>query len=88
MDTSPFMRSVREKRRSLPMALSTEKTYCYWIRFFIRHQGYRNIIDSKAEDVTAFLSYLAVERHVSANTQNQAFSALLFLCRHVLNFTF
>ena len=85
MDTSPFMRSVREKIRSLHMALSTEKTYCYWIRFFIRHQDYRNITDIKAEDVTLFLSYLAVERHVSPNTQNQAFSALLFLFRHVLN---
>ena len=38
----------------------------------------------KAE-IEAFLTYLAVERQVSASTQNQALSALLFLYREVLN---
>ncbi len=85
MDTSPFMKTVKTALRSRNMALATEKTYCYWIRFFIKHQGYRSTSDIKANDVTAFLSYLAVNRHVSPNTQNQAFSALLFLFRHVLN---
>ena len=36
------------------------------------------------EDAKAFLTYLAVERKVSASSQNQAFNALLFLFRHVL----
>jgi len=36
-------------------------------------------------EVEAFLTHLAVEGHVSASTQNQAFSALLFLYRNVLN---
>lgn len=38
-----------------------------------------------AAEVEAFQIYLAVEQNVSASTQNQAFSALLFLYRHVLN---
>ena len=35
--------------------------------------------------VEAFLTYLAVERKVSASTQNQAFNAILFLYREVLD---
>lgn len=37
-----------------------------------------------APEITAFLSSLATTQHVSASTQNQALSALLFLYRHVL----
>jgi Mlc titration factor MtfA (ptsG expression regulator) len=36
------------------------------------------------QDVIGFLSYLAVEKQVSASSQNQAFNALLFLFKHVL----
>jgi hypothetical protein len=39
-------------------------------------------------EINEFLSYLATERHVSASTQNQAFGALLFLYRYVLNLEF
>lgn len=37
-----------------------------------------------APDIEAFLTHLAVERHVAANTQNQALAAILFLYRQVL----
>ncbi len=37
-----------------------------------------------ARDVEAFLTHLAVARNVSASTQNQAKSAILFLYREVL----
>src|SRR5260370_31576169 len=37
------------------------------------------------EEIAAFLTHLAVERHVAASTQNQAFSALLFLYQQVLD---
>lgn len=84
MNNSPFMRSVKDTIRLRQMALSTEKTYCYWIRFFIRFHSYRSPGEIKNDDVTAFLTYLAVSRRVSPNTQNQAFNALLFLFRHVL----
>lgn len=36
------------------------------------------------EEVTAFLSFLATNRRVSASTQNQALNAILFLYREVL----
>src|SRR5436189_99697 len=37
------------------------------------------------EEIAAFLSHLAIDRRVAASTQNQAFSALLFLYQHVLD---
>ena len=40
--------------------------------------------DMGAKQVEAFLTMLAAERKVSASTHNQALSALLFLCREVL----
>ena len=49
---SPFMKSVRDIIRAKPMALATEKTYCYWIRFFIRHQSYKSRGDINPVDVT------------------------------------
>lgn len=85
MNNSPFMTSVRDTLRVKQMALSTEKSYCYWIRHFIRYHNYGSPDEIESDDVTAFLTYLAVSRQVSPNTQNQAFNALLFLFRYVLS---
>jgi integron integrase len=65
-------------------SLRTEKTYVDWIKRFILHHGKRHPKDMGAAEVEAFLTYLAVERHVSASTQNQAKSALLYLYKEVL----
>jgi integron integrase len=68
-------------------AYSTERTYLQWIeRFFIYALESLNkrAADLDAEDVKNFLSHLALDRHVSASTQNQAFNALLFLFRNVM----
>ena len=46
--------------------------------------GKRHPAELGAPDVTAFLTHLAREREVSASTQNQALSALLFLYGRVL----
>lgn len=84
MSTSPFLRRVQGVLRVRQMAYATEKTYCYWIRYFIRQQHIRHPDEMDADKLTAFLTYLAVQQKVSPNTQNQAFNALLFLFRHVL----
>jgi len=79
--------SVEEEMRRVirlkHMSLRTEKVYLGWIRRFHEHvnQGPATV---SASDVRRFLSHLAVEAHVSAATQNQAFNAVLFLFRHVL----
>jgi integrase len=76
---------VRERIRYLHYSLSTEKTYLYWIRFFIRWHGLKHPRDMGAKEVEAFLTMMATQRKVSASTHNQALSALLFLYREVLN---
>jgi len=88
MKTSPFLDKVRETLRLKQMAYATEKVYIYWIRYFIRFNKYHSPSEITADDVTAFLTHLAVKKNVSPSTQNQAFNALLFLFRHVLNLPF
>ena len=75
---------VRHALRVRHLARSTEKTYVYWTRRFILHHHKRHPLDMGKQEVEAFLTHLAVDRHVSASTQNQALSALLFLYREVL----
>jgi integron integrase len=65
-------------------AARTERTYLGWTRRFLAYVGQCGQAPPTPEDVKAFLSHLAVRRKVASSTQNQAFSALLFLCRHVL----
>jgi integron integrase len=62
----------------------TEQAYVAWVRRFIVFHGYRHPNEMGDAEIGAFLRWLAVERNVSASTQNQALSALLFLYRHVL----
>ena len=75
---------LRDCIRMRHYALSTEKVYLHWVRTFIRLHGIRHPAEMGAREVEAFLTYLAVERKVSASTHNQALSALLFLYREVL----
>jgi len=82
---SPFLESVRDAIRVRHYSYSTEKSYLGWIRRFILYHGKRHPNAMGAEEVTQFLTHLAVERRVSASTQNQALNALVFLYRHVLD---
>lgn len=59
-------------------SLRTEKTYVHWIKRYIWFHGKRHPQEMGAHEIEAFLSHLAVEHTVSASTQNQAKSALLF----------
>src|SRR4029450_3873424 len=68
--------------RQLPRR--TEDCYVLWIRQFILHHQKRHPQEMGPEEIRGFLTNLAVERHVSASTQNQALGALLFLYRDVL----
>jgi integron integrase len=75
---------MREAIRSRHYSRRTEKTYWYWVRYFVFFHGKRHPAEMGAPEVSAFLSWLATERNVAAATQNQALSALLFLYKHVL----
>jgi len=78
------MQLVRERLRSLHYSLRTEQTYVHWIKRFIIFHGKRHPRGMGGPQVEAFLSHLATEGRVAANTQNLALSALLFLYRDVL----
>jgi integron integrase len=76
---------VRETIRRKHYSIRTEKSYVAWIRRYILFHNKRHPQEMGRAEIEAFLTYLAVERKVSASTQNQAFSALLILYRDVLN---
>ena len=79
-----LMEEVRRRLRVKHYSLRTEQAYTGWIRRFILANGKRHPRDMGAVEVEAFLSHLASEDMVSAGTQNQALSAILFLYREVL----
>ncbi len=75
---------VRQQVRVRHYSIRTEQAYIGWIRRFILANGKRHPSEMGAREVEAFLTRLATEGNVSAATQNQALSALLFLYRNVL----
>jgi len=79
-----LLEQVRRRLRAKHYSLRTEQAYVYWIRRFIIANGKRHPRLMGAPEVEAFLSYLANDGKVSASTQNQALSAVLFLYREVL----
>ena len=66
----------------------TEDAYVAWIKRFILYHGKRHPQEMGKAEVTKFLSNLATEKRVSASTQNQALSALLFLYGKLLGADF
>lgn len=79
-----LLEQVRGKIRLKHYSIRTEQAYLDWIKRFILHFNKRHPSEMGAVEVEVFLTYLAVERNVSASTQNQAKSALLFLYKEVL----
>lgn len=79
-----LLEQVRDAIRLKHYSLSTEKSYLYWIRFFIRFHQLRHPRELGEQDIQRFLTFLAVERNVAAGTQNQALNAIVFLYREVL----
>jgi integron integrase len=75
---------VRHVLRAKHYSIRTEEAYTHWVRRFIlfHHKRHPNTMNSP--EIEAFLTSLAVDEQVSASTQNQALSALLFLYREVL----
>ena len=63
----------------------TIEAYVGWVRRYIRFHGTRHPAELGGLEVAGFLSWLAQERAVSASTQTQAASALVFLYRDLLD---
>lgn len=88
MNTTPqpprLLDQVRTAMRLRRMAPSTERTYVHWIYRYIVYHGKRHPTLMREPEIQQFLTHLAEDLHVSAVTQNQAFTAILFLYRRIL----
>ncbi|MCS6906467.1 MAG: integron integrase [Anaerolineales bacterium] len=76
---------AREILRAKHYSYRTEQTYIHWMRRYILFHKKRHPIEMGSPEIQTFLLYLANKLNVSASTQNQALSALLFLYREVLH---
>ena len=75
---------MRLALRARHYSCRTEKAYLGWLRRFASYHRGRSLEEMGREEVAAYLAMLATRDHVAASTQNQAFSALLFFYRDVL----
>lgn len=76
--------ALRDAIRLRNYSPRTLDAYTHWVRKFRIHVRGKPSAMLGADDAKEFLTWLAVERKVSASTQNQAFNALLFFYRHGL----
>jgi integron integrase len=83
--TSKLLDQVRTALRIRHYSIRTEQAYVDWIKRFIVFHDKRHPATLNEAQITEFLTHLAVEKRVSASTQNQALSAILFLYHHVLH---
>ena len=79
-----LIEKLAEEIKTRHYSRKTLKAYADWSRKFQLYLKDKPPDGLSAEDVKAYLTYLAVRCKVSASTQNQAFNALLFLFRHIL----
>lgn len=81
---SKLLEETRAVMRLRHYSYKTEKIYVYWMKQYFHFHNLRHPKEMGAVEVEAFLTHLAVEKRISASTQNQALAALLFLYREVL----
>ena len=79
-----LLKRCREVLRLQHKSYRTEQSYLAWVRRFLSFYESTPPRELEAKDARHFLTYLAIERRVAAATQEQAFNALLFFFRHVL----
>src|SRR5262245_42060588 len=79
-----LLRKIRDTLRVKHYSIRTEESYVRWILYFLRFHQNRKPSDMGKNEISAFLTHLAVQKNVAASTQNQALSAILFLYQAVL----
>jgi integron integrase len=81
---SRLLQALQSNLRLQHMSRRTEDAYVYWTRRFVHFCGLRHPSEMGPTEVRGFLSHLVEDRNLSAATQQQALSALLFLYRNVI----
>ncbi|MEX1123047.1 MAG: site-specific integrase, partial [Balneolales bacterium] len=84
MAKSKLLQNVREEIRRRGYSYRTEQSYTSWIVRMIRFNKLKHPNEITPEEIVAYLNYLANERNVAPNTQNQALCAIVFLYKQVL----
>jgi len=82
---SDLIDQMQRALRARHYSRRTEQAYCRWARRYIRFHGLRHPGEMAEPEINAFVTHLAVREQVSASTQSQALSAILFLYRRVLH---
>ncbi len=80
-----LLHHVHDVARVKHLSIRTEEAYIHWIKRFVLFHGKRHPSTMGESQISEFLSYLAIERKVSASTQNVALNAIVFLYHEVLN---
>ena len=81
-----FLDLFRNCMRLNGLSYSTEKTYVYWVKYYIRYHGKKHPKDMAEKEVSVFLSFLSLDRNVSPATQRIALNALIFLYKKFLGY--
>lgn len=84
MTRSPFLETIRSELRTRRYSIKTEKSYLYWIKAFILFNDKKHPTEMGNHEIERFLNHLAINRQVSAATQNLALCALVFMYRYVI----
>ena len=79
------IKQLKSEIRQRNYSISTERTYLHWLKRYIVFHNNTSPKDMSESEVAAFLEHLAVERNVSASTQNLALNALVFYYKNVMN---
>jgi len=75
---------IRNKMRASSYSIKTIDAYLYWIKDYIRFNDTKHPKDLEKENIENYLTFLAVKKNVSASTQNQALSAILYLYKNII----
>lgn len=90
-DGGKALADLKEWMRIKHYAYKTEQSYLNWCKRFFYYsieckgENKEGLVHVSPQLIKDFLAHLATQGKASKSTQNQAFSALLFLCRHVLH---
>ena len=84
MNLTIAIERLRDVLRRQHMALATESTYVYWLRHYVIALNSMPAALSSEQKLELFLTNLARHRDLSANSQNQAFNAVLYFYKEVL----
>ena len=83
VDLKASLSKMRDLLRLRHYSFRTEQSYMGWVERFFEYGRANHLKVTSVDTLQNFLSTLAIERHVAASTQNQAFNGLLFLFREV-----